>query len=131
MVVVLTLAVVVVLLEVLVVAMVAVLMVVAVFVLVLLLVRGVLLLVVAVVMMVVAVVMVGLLAAVVLVARSQWLYLKLQERFRSIYAFKIPFGDNLVEGSSCNVKSESERAQVLRRADLIICDEITLSTRST
>ena len=31
--------------------------------------------------------------------------------------FKIPFGDSLVEGSKCNVETESERAQVLRRAD--------------
>lgn len=43
--------------------------------------------------------------------------------------FKIPFGDNLIEGSSCNVKSESERAQVLRRADLIIWDEIPMSNK--
>ncbi|CAN0386694.1 unnamed protein product, partial [Scytosiphon promiscuus] len=41
--------------------------------------------------------------------------------------FKIPFGENLVQGSSCNVKSESERAEVLRRADLIIWDEIPMS----
>ena len=43
--------------------------------------------------------------------------------------FKIPFGDNLVQGSVCNVKAESERAEVLRRADLIIWDEIPMSDR--
>lgn len=43
--------------------------------------------------------------------------------------FKIPFGDNLVPGSVCNVKSESERGQVLRRADLIIWDEIPMSDK--
>ncbi|CAN0177300.1 unnamed protein product, partial [Laminaria digitata] len=43
--------------------------------------------------------------------------------------FKIPFGDNLIEGSLCNVRSESERAQVLRRADLIIWDEIPMSNK--
>ncbi|CAM9337287.1 unnamed protein product, partial [Scytosiphon promiscuus] len=41
--------------------------------------------------------------------------------------FKIPFGDNLVQGSSCNIKSESERAEVLRRVDLIVWDEIPMS----
>ncbi|CAN0299483.1 unnamed protein product, partial [Ectocarpus sp. 4 AP-2014] len=43
--------------------------------------------------------------------------------------FKIPFGDNLVSGSVCNVNSESERGQVLRRADLIIWDEIPMSNK--
>ena len=33
--------------------------------------------------------------------------------------FKIPFGDNLRQGSVCNVKAESERAETLRRANLI------------
>ena len=42
--------------------------------------------------------------------------------------FKISFGGNLIEGS-CNVKSESERAQALRRADLIIWDEISMSNK--
>ena len=41
--------------------------------------------------------------------------------------FKIPFGDNLRQGSVNNVKAESERAEVLRRADLIIWDEIPMS----
>ena len=43
--------------------------------------------------------------------------------------FKIPFGDNLLEGSLCNVKAETERAQVFRRADLIIWDEIPMSNK--
>ncbi|CAN0115114.1 unnamed protein product, partial [Ectocarpus fasciculatus] len=43
--------------------------------------------------------------------------------------FKIPFGDNLVQGALCNVKAETERAEVLRRADLIIWDEIPMSHR--
>ena len=43
--------------------------------------------------------------------------------------FKIPFGDNLVQDSVCNVKAESERAEVLRRADLIIWAEIPMSDR--
>ena len=43
--------------------------------------------------------------------------------------FKIPFGDNLVQGSVCNVKAETERAEVLRRADLIIWDEIPMSDK--
>ncbi|CAM9593390.1 unnamed protein product, partial [Ectocarpus fasciculatus] len=43
--------------------------------------------------------------------------------------FKIPFGDDLVPGSVCNVKAESERAQVLRKADLIIWDEIPMSNK--
>ena len=41
--------------------------------------------------------------------------------------FKISFGDKLVEGASCNVKAESERAEVLRRASLLIWDEIPIS----
>ena len=40
--------------------------------------------------------------------------------------FKIPFDHNPIEGSTCNVKAESERAQVLRRADLTIWDEIPI-----
>ena len=43
--------------------------------------------------------------------------------------FKIPFGDNLLKGSLCNVKAETERAQVLRRADPIIWDEIPMSNK--
>ena len=43
--------------------------------------------------------------------------------------FKIPFGDSLVQDSVCNVKAESERAEVLRKADLIIWDEIPMSNR--
>ena len=39
-------------------------------------------------------------------------------------SFKIPFDDSLIEGSTCNVESESERAQVLRPADLTFWDEI-------
>ncbi|CAN0283168.1 unnamed protein product [Scytosiphon promiscuus] len=42
---------------------------------------------------------------------------------------KISFGENLVQGSSCHVRSESERAEVLRRADLIIWDEIPMSNK--
>ncbi|CAM9725364.1 unnamed protein product [Scytosiphon promiscuus] len=41
----------------------------------------------------------------------------------------MPFGENLVQGSSCNVRSESERAEVLRRADLLIWDEIPMSNK--
>ncbi|CAN0226796.1 unnamed protein product, partial [Scytosiphon promiscuus] len=41
----------------------------------------------------------------------------------------MPSGENLVQGSSCNVRSESERAEVLRRADLIIWDEIPMGNK--
>ncbi|CAM9250899.1 unnamed protein product, partial [Laminaria digitata] len=43
--------------------------------------------------------------------------------------FEIPFGDKLVEGAFCNVKSETERAEVLRRASLIIWDEIPMANK--
>ncbi|CAM9941562.1 unnamed protein product [Ectocarpus sp. 6 AP-2014] len=43
--------------------------------------------------------------------------------------FKLPFGVNLVQGALCNVKAETERAELLRRADLIIWDEIPMSHR--
>ena len=43
--------------------------------------------------------------------------------------FKIPFGGSLVQDSVCNVKAESERAEVLRKADLIIWDKIPMSNR--
>ncbi|CAM9823782.1 unnamed protein product, partial [Laminaria digitata] len=43
--------------------------------------------------------------------------------------FKIPFGDKLVEGAFCNVKAETERAEVLRRASLIIWDEIPMANK--
>ena len=40
------------------------------------------------------------------------------------------FGDKLVEGAFCNVKAESERAEVLRRsASLIIWDEIPTTSK--
>ena len=42
--------------------------------------------------------------------------------------FKIPIGDNILEGSLCNVRAETERAQVLRRADLIMRNEIAMSS---
>ena len=44
-------------------------------------------------------------------------------------AFKIPFGDKLVDGAFCNVKAESERAEVLRSASFIIWDEILMANK--
>ena len=41
--------------------------------------------------------------------------------------FRLPFGDKSVEGSVCNVPAESERAQVLKQACLIVWDEIVMS----
>ena len=41
--------------------------------------------------------------------------------------FKLPFGDESKQGSVCNIKAESERAQVLKRASLIVWDEIVMS----
>lgn len=43
--------------------------------------------------------------------------------------FKLPFGDDAVEGSVCNVKAESERADVLKRTSLIIWDEVVMSSK--
>ena len=43
--------------------------------------------------------------------------------------FKLPFGDDAVDGSVCNVKAESDRADVLRRASLIIWDEVVMSSK--
>ena len=45
--------------------------------------------------------------------------------------FKIPFGDKLMEGAFFNVKAESERAEVLRSACLIIWDEIPMANKHT
>lgn len=42
---------------------------------------------------------------------------------------KLPFGDAAVEGSTCNVRAESQRARVLPRAGLIIWDEIPMSIK--
>ena len=44
--------------------------------------------------------------------------------FTARSTFKLPFGDDAVDGSVCNVKAESDRANVLRRASLIIWDEV-------
>ena len=41
--------------------------------------------------------------------------------------FRLPFGDKSVDGSVCNVPAESERAQVLKQACLIVWDEIVMS----
>ena len=41
--------------------------------------------------------------------------------------FKLPFGDKSVEGSVCNIPAESERAQVLKQACLIVWDVIVMS----
>ncbi|CAN0338899.1 unnamed protein product, partial [Scytosiphon promiscuus] len=43
--------------------------------------------------------------------------------------FKLSFGGDAVAGSVCSVKSESERADVLRRASLIIWDEVIMSSK--
>lgn len=43
--------------------------------------------------------------------------------------FKLPFGDEAVEGSTCNTQTESEHAHVLRQAGLIIWDEVAMSSR--
>ena len=44
-----------------------------------------------------------------------------------VVTFRLPFGDKSVEGSVCNVPAESERAQVLKQACLIVWDEIVMS----
>ncbi|CAM9929129.1 unnamed protein product, partial [Sphacelaria rigidula] len=41
--------------------------------------------------------------------------------------FKLPLGDEAVEDSVCNAKAESERANVLKRASLIIWDEVVIT----
>ena len=43
--------------------------------------------------------------------------------------FKLPFGDDATEGSVCGVKAESQRAEVLRRASLIVWDEVVMSSK--
>lgn len=43
--------------------------------------------------------------------------------------FDLPFGDNLVEGSMCNIQVKSDRAEVLRKADLNMWDEFPMSRR--
>ncbi|CAN0269966.1 unnamed protein product, partial [Scytosiphon promiscuus] len=43
--------------------------------------------------------------------------------------FKLPFGDDAIQGSVCNVNAESQRADVLRRASLIIWDEVVMSSK--
>ncbi|CAM9929568.1 unnamed protein product [Laminaria digitata] len=43
--------------------------------------------------------------------------------------FKLPFGDDAVDGSVSNVKAESDRADVLRRASLIIWDGVVMSSK--
>ena len=43
--------------------------------------------------------------------------------------FKLPFGDDAVDGSMCNVKAESERADVLRRALFNIWDEVVMFSK--
>lgn len=44
-------------------------------------------------------------------------------------SLKIAFVNSLTEGSTCNIKAESECAQALRRTDLLIWDEIPMSHR--
>ena len=43
--------------------------------------------------------------------------------------FKLPFGDDAIKGSICNIAAESQRADVLRRCSLIIWDEIVMSSK--
>ena len=43
--------------------------------------------------------------------------------------FKLPFGDDATEGSICGVKAESQRAEVLKRASLIVWDEVVMSSK--
>ena len=45
------------------------------------------------------------------------------------HTFKLPFGDDAVDGSVRNIKAESDRADVPRRASLIIWDEVVMSSR--
>lgn len=43
--------------------------------------------------------------------------------------FDLPFGNNLVEGSICNIQVESDRAEVLRKAGLNMWNELLMSRR--
>ena len=41
--------------------------------------------------------------------------------------FKLPLHDNVVPGAVCNTKSESQRAELIRKCDLIIFDELPMT----
>lgn len=43
--------------------------------------------------------------------------------------FKLPLEEKNVHGSMCNISAESQRAEVLRKCDLIVWDEIPMSHR--
>ncbi|CAN0340426.1 unnamed protein product, partial [Ectocarpus sp. 12 AP-2014] len=43
--------------------------------------------------------------------------------------FKLPFGDDAIEGSVCVVPAESKRADVFKKSSLIIWDEIVMSSK--
>ena len=41
--------------------------------------------------------------------------------------FKLPFEDNDVPGALCNIRGESQRAELIRNCDLIIWDELSMT----
>ena len=43
--------------------------------------------------------------------------------------FKLPFGPDAVSGSTCNIKAESQRADVLKQAGILIWDECPMSSK--
>lgn len=43
--------------------------------------------------------------------------------------FKLPLEEKNVSGAMCNISAESQRAEVLRKCDLIVWDEIPMSHR--
>ncbi|CAM9950314.1 unnamed protein product, partial [Laminaria digitata] len=41
--------------------------------------------------------------------------------------FKLPLEDNVVQGALCNIRGESQRAELIRNCDLIIWDELPMT----
>lgn len=43
--------------------------------------------------------------------------------------FKLPLNEGVVDGAFCNIKNESQRAELIRKCDLIIFDELPMTHR--
>ena len=69
----------------------------------------------------------GLGKTVLIVASTGIATLQLPGGWTAHSMFKLPLDDRVVAGAVCNIKSRTQRAELLRKCDLIIWDELPMT----